>query len=83
MAIQSVFGNEEVYKCEKCGHTWMKRGDERPLICPKCKTARWNKPKKKYFFSQENSRLRNNVANLCFLFGCHSLLLMRLLESLG
>jgi len=27
MAIQKVFGDEEVYKFEKCGHIWMKRGD--------------------------------------------------------
>jgi|TARA_B100001971_G_C18170371_1_gene526745 rubrerythrin len=47
MAIQKVFGDKEVYKCEKCGHTWMKRGDETPLICPKCKTARWNKSQEK------------------------------------
>ncbi len=47
MAIEKVFGNHEVYRCEKCWPTWMKRGEERPLICPKCETARWNKPKKK------------------------------------
>lgn len=46
MAIEKVFDNNEIYKCNKCGHIWMKRGNEQPLICPKCKTARWNKPKK-------------------------------------
>ena len=36
------------YKCNKCGHVWFSRGDERPLTCPKCKSARWDKePKKK------------------------------------
>ncbi len=36
------------YKCNKCAHVWFSRGDERPLTCPKCKTARWDKePRKK------------------------------------
>jgi len=46
MAIEKVFDGNEIYKCNKCDHVWMKRGNEQPLICPKCKTARWNKPKK-------------------------------------
>jgi DNA-directed RNA polymerase subunit RPC12/RpoP len=37
----------EGYKCERCGHTWVKRetteGD--PVICPKCKSPYWNRPK--------------------------------------
>jgi len=45
--LRTAKGDKEVYKCEKCGHIWMKGGDETPLICPKCKTARWNKPQKK------------------------------------
>jgi DNA-directed RNA polymerase subunit RPC12/RpoP len=35
------------YRCERCGHEWIKNksteGD--PEICPKCKSARWYKPK--------------------------------------
>ena len=34
------------YKCNKCSHVWFSRGDERPLTCPKCKTARWDKEPK-------------------------------------
>lgn len=34
------------YKCDKCGHTWIKRGEEEPAQCPKCRTVRWNKPNK-------------------------------------
>jgi hypothetical protein len=31
-----------------CKHSWIQRGKEPPLICPKCKSARWDKePKKK------------------------------------
>jgi len=35
------------YKCNKCRHVWFSRGKERPLICPKCKSARWDKELKK------------------------------------
>jgi DNA-directed RNA polymerase subunit RPC12/RpoP len=36
------------YKCERCGHEWIPRGDvERdPRVCPKCKSPYWNKPRK-------------------------------------
>lgn len=37
--------NVTVYKCERCTHEWQKRGKEEPLICPKCKSAYWNRPK--------------------------------------
>ena len=30
--------------CKRCGHVWVPRKAE-VLICPKCKSARWNKPK--------------------------------------
>ncbi len=31
----------------RCGHEWLPRGeDERPSTCPKCKSPRWDKPKK-------------------------------------
>ena len=35
------------YKCNNCCYEWIPRvKDERPLICPKCKSARWDKEKK-------------------------------------
>ena len=36
------------YKCNKCNHVWFSRGNERPLTCPKCKSARWDLPKKTF-----------------------------------
>jgi hypothetical protein len=36
----------------RCGHEWLPHGNnqpggfERPSVCPKCKTPRWDKPKK-------------------------------------
>jgi len=37
------------YKCNNCGNKWIPRSyNEKPLICPKCKSARWDKePRKK------------------------------------
>lgn len=30
----------------RCGHEWLPRGkDEKPRVCPKCKTPNWDKPK--------------------------------------
>ncbi|MGI0013199.1 MAG: hypothetical protein ACREBU_07130 [Nitrososphaera sp.] len=38
----------EGYECSRCGHRWVKReateGD--PIICPKCKSPYWDKPRK-------------------------------------
>ena len=35
------------YKCERCEHKWIPRNKgETPIICPKCKSPYWNKPKK-------------------------------------
>jgi predicted Zn-ribbon and HTH transcriptional regulator len=38
----------EGYRCERCDHEWIPRTktDEEPTICPKCKSAYWNKPRK-------------------------------------
>ncbi len=29
----------------RCGHEWLPRGKEKPSVCPKCKSPRWDKPK--------------------------------------
>ena len=41
------------FKCERCGHTWAPRqaldsGEPIPVprVCPKCKSAWWDVPKK-------------------------------------
>jgi len=33
------------YRCERCGHEWSPRKNQRPNVCPKCKTAYWDKPR--------------------------------------
>ena len=47
----SVVGRVSVegYKCERCGHIWVPRKYDKndfPVICPKCKSPYWNKPRK-------------------------------------
>jgi len=33
------------YRC-RCGHEWYRRNPERPIVCPDCKSPRWDKPYK-------------------------------------
>jgi len=30
----------------RCGHEWLPREPEKPRVCPKCKSANWDRPKK-------------------------------------
>jgi len=32
--------------CYRCGHRWPPRGEDRPRICPKCKSPYWDRPRK-------------------------------------
>ena len=35
------------YRCERCAHEWIPRDKgQEPVICPKCKSPYWNKPRK-------------------------------------
>ena len=34
------------YQCERCEHKWVPRKEEHPIICPACKSAYWDKPRK-------------------------------------
>ena len=41
----------DAYQCERCGHVWLpreatKREHRDPVICPKCKSAYWDIPRK-------------------------------------
>jgi len=31
-------------RCERCGHNWITRTEDLPVVCPKCKSPYWNKP---------------------------------------
>lgn len=46
------------YRCDRCGHEWVPRGesDEEPRVCPKCKSPYWNRPRKTAPLSYEEFR---------------------------
>jgi len=56
MIMAEIWIKVKGFRCERCGHEWiprvnleeLKSGDikETPIICPKCKSPYWNKPKK-------------------------------------
>ena len=35
----------EGYRCERCKHEWIPRTKDYPVICPKCKSPYWDRPK--------------------------------------
>lgn len=35
------------YTCIRCNYEWIPRSDETPVVCPKCKSPYWNKPRKR------------------------------------
>jgi len=36
-----------VYSCTRCGHEWIPRDKKNePRMCPKCKSAYWDRPRK-------------------------------------
>ena len=48
ISMGEIIIKTEGYKCERCGNEWVPRNkEESPIICPKCKTPYWNKPKKR------------------------------------
>lgn len=32
----------EGYKCYKCGHEWIPRSHEKPRVCAKCHSIKWD-----------------------------------------
>lgn len=34
------------FQCERCEHKWQPRGKTRPRVCPNCKSAYWDTPRK-------------------------------------
>lgn len=47
-AVEPPIGAVEVtvLKCRcRCGHEWVAKDKERPHVCPKCKSPRWDKAK--------------------------------------
>ena len=36
----------KVLLCSQCGHKWFPRTTQKPGLCPKCKSLRWDRPRK-------------------------------------
>ncbi len=34
------------FTCERCGHNWLPKTENRPVCCGKCKSPYWDKPRK-------------------------------------
>jgi predicted Zn-ribbon and HTH transcriptional regulator len=35
------------HRCHRCNHAWRPKNlEEAPIVCPKCKSPYWKKPKK-------------------------------------
>lgn len=48
------------YKCNNCNYEWLPRSQkERPLICPRCKSSRWDKPRREKLNKKKNSNKEN------------------------
>ena len=35
---------EQICRCRRCGHEWVKRVGTRPVRCPNCKQPKWDIP---------------------------------------
>ncbi len=48
MSKEKGIGMVQLLGCRcRCGHEWLPRDkDEKPRVCPKCKSANWDRPKK-------------------------------------
>jgi predicted Zn-ribbon and HTH transcriptional regulator len=46
--IEQELGMVKLLGCRcRCGHEWLSREKgEKPRVCPKCKSANWDQPKK-------------------------------------
>lgn len=38
--------------CKRCDHEWISKTEKKPLMCPRCKTYKWNEKKKKLLKKQ-------------------------------
>jgi predicted Zn-ribbon and HTH transcriptional regulator len=36
----------KAFKCYRCDHEWLSKMPGGPQMCPRCKSYKWNEPKK-------------------------------------
>jgi hypothetical protein len=57
MALITLSG----YECDRCGHRWFPRQlDRLPLVCPKCKSPYWNRPRGSHKSAADHPRKRKD-----------------------
>ena len=45
------------YVCERCEHEWIpKNKDDKPRVCPKCKSPYWDKPRRNKAGKKKSSK---------------------------
>lgn len=40
-------GDKYISFCHRCYHTWRRRNEKQPKVCPKCKSPYWYKPRRR------------------------------------
>jgi len=55
--ISSEIGIVDLHGCRcRCGHEWLPRNiEDKPRVCPKCKSPNWDKPLRKTRINEENA----------------------------
>ena len=39
--------NIKIYTCKRCSHMWANRKNQKPRVCPKCKSPYWDTDRRK------------------------------------
>lgn len=47
MGTAQVIGKLPRNSCKRCGHKWIPRSDNIPVICPSCKSPYWNRDRER------------------------------------
>ena len=37
------------HSCNRCHHKWLSKAEEKPRVCPRCKSVYWNSPRKLHY----------------------------------
>jgi len=44
------------YTCERCGHKWLPRREEKPRVCPNCNSPYWDRPRQNSIQKMKNAK---------------------------
>ncbi len=59
------------YSCIRCNYKWFPRSKSKPKVCPKCKSAYWNTPRRRDILKiiKKIVKQENNILNYINIFG--------------